>query len=243
MEDHLSAGAMALAQAAVAAGAVVQGSVGFGFALVAVPALSLLRPEALPVTILFLALPMTSSMALRERRAIDVPGFLWITAGRVVGTAGGVSILVAVPAGSLAVLFGSLVLVAAAFSALLPGVELRGRTRLAAGVASGVMGTAGAVGGPPLALVYRDRPGPVLRSTLALSFFLGLLISLAALGIAGRIEGWQAVLALKLVPGLAAGLLASGLTGRFLDQRWVRPAVLTFAAASGAAAVVQGLAG
>ena len=42
---------------AVTAGAAIQGSIGFGFALVAVPALTLVRAEALPATLLILLCP------------------------------------------------------------------------------------------------------------------------------------------------------------------------------------------
>jgi uncharacterized membrane protein YfcA len=54
---------------AVAAGAVVQGSVGFGFALVVVPVLTFVRPDVLPATVLLLTLPLSVTMAVRERRA------------------------------------------------------------------------------------------------------------------------------------------------------------------------------
>ena len=52
--------AAVLTLVAVAVGAVIQGSIGFGYAFVAVPTMALLYPEALPVTPLLLALPMTA---------------------------------------------------------------------------------------------------------------------------------------------------------------------------------------
>ncbi len=47
---------------AVAAGAVVQGLIGFGFALVVVPVLTFVRPEVLPATVLLLTLPLSVTM-------------------------------------------------------------------------------------------------------------------------------------------------------------------------------------
>lgn len=228
---------------AVGVGAAIQGSIGFGYALVAAPALALVLPQALPTTLLILAVPLTAFMALRERRAIDVRGFAWMTAGRLLGTAAGVAVLASVPADSLSVLFGALIVAAAGMSALGPALEAGSRTRFAAGVASGAMGTAAAIGGPALALVYRDRPGPELRSTLAVAFLAGLGLSLGALAMAGRVQAWHAVLALKLLPALAAGVAVSRLAARALDRRWLRPAVVAFAAAAGVAAIVRGLAG
>lgn len=239
----LSAPQLAILAVAVAAGGVIQGSIGFGFALVAVPAMALVLPEALPATSLLIALPMTVVMALRERRSIDVQGFAWITGGRVLGTLAGVWLLAAVPTGSLSALLGGVIVAAAVISALGPEFEARRRTRFAAGVASGVMGTAGAVGGPALALVYQRQPGPVLRSTLAISFVVGVAMSLAALGVAGRVETWHGTLALELLPALVIGLAVSRITARYLDARWLRPVVLTFAASSGVYTLLRGLIG
>ena len=227
--------------AAVGVGAVIQGAIGFGYALVAAPVLALVLPTALPAALLFLAFPLTGFMAIRERRSIDSRGFLWITAGRVLGTGAGVALLELVPASSLSVLFGTLIVAAAALSALGPAFEAGTRTRFAAGVASGVMGTAAAVGGPALALVYQSRPGPELRSTLALSFVVGLILSLGALALAGEVAGWHVILAASLLPALLAGLAASRLAAGAVDRRWLRTAVLAFAGAAGLAAVVKGL--
>ena len=231
----------ALVLLAVTLGALVQGSIGFGFALIAAPTLTLLRPDALPATLLLIAVPMTALMAMRERAAIDVPGFLHALGGRVLGTLAGAGLLLVVPAGYLSVLIGAIILVAVATSAVSPEVEVRRATSVGAGFASGVMGTAAAVGGPPMALLYKDRPGAELRSTLAASFVVGSVLSLIALAASGKVEAWHALLALQLFPGMLLGLLLSRYTLRLVDRGWMRAAVLGFAATAGAVAVVKGL--
>jgi uncharacterized membrane protein YfcA len=218
---------------AVAVGAVIQGSIGFGYALVAVPAMVLLLPWAVPVTPLFLALPMTLLMSAREWRSIDLEGFALITGGRLLGTVAGVVLLVLAPKGYLSMLTGLLILAAALVSFLRPTVEVNDGTRLAGGVASGVVGTVAALGGTPLALVYQDRSGAELRSTLAISFVVGIAMSLVGLALAGKVESRHVVLALELLPGLLIGLLISRWVVQRLDERWVRPAVLVFAAVAG----------
>lgn len=70
----------------VVLGALIQGSLGFGFAFAVGPALTLVQPEAVPTTIVLLSLPMVALMAWRERGSIRVHDFLWITAGRLPGT-------------------------------------------------------------------------------------------------------------------------------------------------------------
>jgi uncharacterized membrane protein YfcA len=240
---NLSGLELGLLLLSVAVGVTIQGSIGFGYALVSAPVLALALPEALPATFIILAFPLTTVMALRERHAIDVRGFAWITAGRVLGTAAGAAILVAVPSDSLSVLFGALIILAVGLSTLGPGVEARSRTRFVAGIASGTMGTAAAIGGPALALVYQGRPGPELRSTLALSFEAGQVLALGALMIAGQVHVWHLVLAAELLPAMALGLLVGPFVARRVDRRWLRPAVLAFAGTAGVAAIVKGLVG
>jgi uncharacterized membrane protein YfcA len=231
---------VAVLAVAVAAGAVIQGSIGFGYALIAVPAMVLLLPWAVPVTPLFLALPMTLLMSAREWRSIDLGGFALITAGRLFGTVAGVVLLVLTPKGYLSVLTGLLILTAALGSFLKPTFEVNKRTRLAGGVASGVVGTVAALGGTPLALVYQDRSGAELRSTLAISFVVGIAMSLVGLGLAGQVEGRQVILALHLLPCMLVGLWVSRWVVERLDERWLRPAVLTFATAAGLVIILLG---
>jgi uncharacterized protein len=224
----------------VAIGAVIQGSIGFGYALVAVPALVLILPWSVPVTPLLLALPMTVLMSAREWHSIDFGGFFLITAGRLLGTVAGVALLVFVPSGSLSTLVGLLILAAALASFLRPAFEVRNSTRLTGGIASGVVGTVAALGGTPLALVYQDRSGAELRSTLSISFVVGIVMSLVGLGLAGKVEGRHLVLVVELLPGLLLGLWASRWVVKRLDERWLRPAVLAFAAVAGLVIVLLG---
>ena len=225
---------------AVAIGAIIQGSIGFGYALVAVPALVLLLPWSVPVAPLLLALPMTVLMSAREWRSIDFGGFFLITIGRLLGTIAGVALLVFVPGGWLSTLTGLLILAAALASFFKPSIEIRNGTRLTGGIASGVVGTVAALGGTPLALVYQDRSGAELRSTLSISFVVGIAMSLIGLRLAGKVEWRHFALALELLPGLLVGLWASRLVVKRLNERWLRPAVLTFAAVAGVVIVLLG---
>ena len=167
---------------AVTVGTIIQSSIGFGLALVVVPTLTLIRPDALPATILLIALPMTTFMALRERRSIDVAGLRRAAAARLPGTLAGVMLLAYVPDDSLSVVIGSLIIVAAGISALRPQLEVGRGTSLVAGFASGLMGTAAGIGGPPMPLLIRGgREGSCGPPWRASSF----------LGRSCRSQGWD----------------------------------------------------
>jgi len=183
---------------------------------------------------------MTVLMSAREWRSIDFGGFFLITTGRLLGTIAGVALLVFVPGGWLSTLTGLLILAAALASFFKPSFEVRNGTRLTGGIASGVVGTVAALGGTPLALVYQDRSGAELRSTLSISFVVGIAMSLIGLRLAGKVEWRHFALALELLPGLLVGLWASRLVVKRLNERWLRPAVLTFAAVAGVVIVLLG---
>jgi len=238
--SHLTALELALVALACFAGTLVQGAIGFGFALVAVPTLLLVEPAAVPVTALLLALPLTTTLAVREREALDLRGALEVTVGRLPGTAAGTWVVGVASARTLSAVVGGLLLVAVLVSA---GFRAdAGRSgRLVAGFASGIMGTIAAVGGPAVALAYQTRPGPEVRATLAVTFVLGLALSFAALAVAGEVAGWQAELALVLLPAVVLGLLASPKLAGRLDGARLRPAILLFAGAAGVAAVLRSL--
>ncbi len=239
--ELLSGPELAIALLVVAAGAVVQGSIGFGFVLTSAPIIGLMRPESLPGTFILLATPMAIWMAFRERGAIDVPGFVQLTVGRVLGTAIAGYVLAVIAEDALALLAGAAILVAVLLSAVASGFEAGRKGRLLAGVVSGVMGTVGAVGGPASALAYQKRSGAEIRSTLAASFVTGTLMSLVALTLADKLDSSHWQLALLLTPGTILGLAFSGRVIHALDGRWLRPAVLLFAGIGGISLVWKGL--
>ncbi|MCH7845622.1 MAG: sulfite exporter TauE/SafE family protein [Acidobacteria bacterium] len=67
------------------AAALIQGVVGVGFAMVSVPLLALIDPRLAPVPQLLIAIPMTMTMAWRERGYIELQRITWIIVGRFPG--------------------------------------------------------------------------------------------------------------------------------------------------------------
>lgn len=230
---------MLLIAAAVALAAFVQGASGLGFALIIGPVVGILRPDLVPVTVLVLMVPLNFYIAWRERDHVDRHGAGWVSAGRIAGTGGGLAVLLAVPASHLDVLIGASTMIAALASLASPAFTPNRRALIAAGAITGITETATGVGGPPLALVYQHRAAPVLRSTIAVCFLIGELVSLALLLALGRSGPDQIVIALLLLPALALGALASRLVHRRLNQRWMRILVLAFAFVSGLALLLK----
>ena len=237
----ISGAALAAALLAVLVGSTVQGSIGFGMNLVAVPVVAIVDPTALPATLILAGLPLSILMARRQHHAIDRSGVSWILLGRIPGTLLGTWIVAVAAPGALSVLLGTAVLAAVAMSLGRRPLPVNPATSAAAGFASGTMGTAAAIGGPPLALLYQHHDGETIRSTLAASFLLGTTLSVATLSVTGALHWRHVLIALTLTPAIAAGVALSTRLSSRLDARRIRPAVLGFAALAGAVAIANGL--
>jgi uncharacterized protein len=232
--------AFAFVATGVAIAAFVQGTTGVGFALIVAPILGLLAPEMLPVALLILMLPLNVYVAWRERAALDKSGASWITVGRFVGTFGGLWILTVLTAAYLNVLIGVTTILAAVTTLVLPEFRAGKQSFIAAGLVTGITETATGIGGPPLALVYQHHEPPVLRSTIALCFLVGELISLAMLAVAGKTDKTQLVGAVMLLPALVIGAAVSRLIHERVQGRKLRVFVLLFAIVSGAVLLLRG---
>ncbi|BCW97590.1 MAG: permease [Armatimonadota bacterium] len=230
-----------IAFAVVFAGALVQGCIGFGLALVAAPVLMLVDPFYVPAPLLLAAFVLTLMMSVRERKQVVWSALTWAVAGRIAGSAAAAALVATLPEKHLALLFGILVLLGVALSSLGLTVTPTNRTLLGASVLSGLIGTITAAGGPPMALLYQRASGPQLRGMLSAFFLTGTIISLAMLRAAGRFGGNELKAGLLLAPAAMLGFLVSGRLRRWVDGKALRPLVLTFSGVSALAVIIRSL--
>lgn len=220
------------ASAIVAAGAVLQGSVGFGLGLFAVPLLLLVNTRLVPAPLLLASGVLTILLTHRERHGIITSDLKWSLSGRLLGTLPALAVLSIVPGDRLGVAFAALVLLGVGLSVSGWHFPPTPRVLLGAGALSGFMATIAAIGGPPMALVYQRETGPRIRGTLSAYFVVGVTISLIGLAMVGRFGWMEVALAAALIPGILTGFLVSRHTARALDRGYLRPAVLIVSAAS-----------
>lgn len=226
---------------AVAIGAVLQTSTGMGFALIAVPVIGLIDLAYLPGPFLFANLLLCSSIAIRERRALVVRELKPIAGGMIVGSSLGALLLMQFPAERLGVLFGLFILGAVALTSLSPRVPLRPRNVLIGAVGSGFTGTAAAMHGPPLAMVYQHERPEKVRATLALAYVYGILLAFTTLHLTGRFGVAEMSMGLTLLPGAAIGYgIGRLLVGR-ISCKTARTTMLSISALGGAALLAKSL--
>lgn len=228
-----------IAALAVLIATFVQGSTGMGFAMITAPVLGLLQPSLIPVLLLLLMLPLNGYVAWRERAHLDWRGLGWTSIGRFGGTFIGLWVLMLVSPHQLALLIGWATLVAAIVALLAPPFDPNRSGLSAVGFVTGVMETSTGIGGPPLALAYQHKRGPVLRSTVASCFLVGEIVSLVVLALGGEFELNTFILGAALLPFVAIGSFISKFVHHRLDGPIVRYLVLGFAIISGVTILVQ----
>jgi uncharacterized membrane protein YfcA len=229
---EIGVGAFVLVAAFVLVGAAIQGAIGFGMNLVAVPVLAIVAPEVLPVAAIILGVPISITMVRHERADLDKPGLAWLIGGRVPGTVIGAVFVAAASTTDLRIAVAVFILAIAAVSAVAPSIPVRPGTQVAAGVVSGVTSTTAGIGGPPVALLYQHHPGPTMRSTMAATFFIGTILSLTVLGATGSVELHAVVVGVALAPVVLVGTVLGRRLHGLLEKGWLRPAVLAFSVVS-----------
>ena len=224
-----------------AIGCTLQGVLGFGAGLFAVPILALIHPDFVPGPVLVVNPLLSGLLSMREHGAANRHHLRWALAGRVPGVLLGAVALTLVADERLGVMFGVLLLVSVALKASGVQTRLTPRNLMAAGGLSGFMGTTVAVGGPPIALALHGMPGPELRATLSTYFLVGTTISLVVLGLAGQFGTSDLVIAAWLVLPVAVGVVLSGPLRAPLDRGWLAPAVYVLSSAAAVILLVRSL--
>ena len=202
----------------------MQASIGFGMGMLAAPIVAIVDPGLIPGTLIMLAALLTIFVVIREHQQIDLAGTGWALAGRVPGTIAGALLLAALPEQALALTLAGVVLAGVALTSTgwIPAPHRR--NLVLAGATSGVLGTATAIGGPPMALVWQNTTGARLRGTMSGFFLVGSLMSIAVLTITGAVDGRTVSSFAVLMPAVAIGYGLSRLVNHLLDrqrQRWV----------------------
>lgn len=214
----------------VGAGALLQSSTGFGFALFAAPLLALVDPKLIPGPILILTLFLTMGVVVRDWRNIDWHGLGWISAGRLPATVLAGLVAGFMPKSQLSVLFAAFVLCGVVVSLVHARFQPTPAAMFTAGGLAGFFGTLTSIGAPPLVLVYQHAKPPVIRSTLSANVVIGTLASIVVLAMGGHLDGSDVARSLWFAPACVLGLWLSKYVKEKLEAGALRPVLLTISA-------------
>ncbi|CAN5483737.1 sulfite exporter TauE/SafE family protein [soil metagenome] len=237
----MSAAGFAVVAAAVLLASCLQASIGFGMGMFAAPIVAIVDPALIPGTLIMLATFVTLVVSVRERDDIDLNGTKWALVGRVPGTIAGALLLAALPERWLAVLLAGVVLLGVVLTGAGWIPAARRRNVVLAGAASGILGTATSIGGPPMALVWQRSSGARLRGTMSGFFLIGSLMSLAMLWLTGAVGTHTLWTFALLVPATVVGYVLSRYVNRFLDPARLRRVAITVSALGATVLIVRQL--
>jgi uncharacterized membrane protein YfcA len=232
-----------LALGAVATlGGFVQSVVGLGMGLLAAPVVGLLAPSLVPALPLWLALLISGMMLAGERAHIDWGALAWALPARVPGTVVGAWLVVRFSEQQIGMALALMTLVAVAVAARATHVPVTPATLVVAGLTAGITGTATSIGGPSIALLFQREAPAVMRATLSVFFFGGVILSLSGLALSGSLgeQSWQA--ALLLAPGVVIGMMLGRAARDRLPRDTFRAGVLVVCTASALALLVRSVA-
>jgi hypothetical protein len=199
----------------------------------------LLDPGLVPGPSLLAVFGINVAMAVRDRRSVSFDLIGVALLGRAVGTVLALAALAVLDERGLSIVVAVVVLGAVAIAA--SGVSANRSTGnlLAAGSVSGVGATTAGIGGPPVALLFRDAPGDEVRGSLGAFFVVGNTLSLAALSIGGLLGAEEVRLGLLLAPAAMAGFACTRWTVPLADRGFVGPAILVLSSLAALASLVR----
>lgn len=230
-----------LANLVVLAGSCLQGVAGYGIGTLAAPLLFLISPAFIPAPLTLNAGVLTVLMLMRNRTSLQVREVRFAIAGGLVGAVFAGATLMVISAEGFELVFGALILVAVMLSVAGLKPRLNPRNSVIAGAASAYMGTITAVGGPPIAMIYQNEKGPLVRANMSAFFLFANVFVLTTLVFSGYLGVTELWLFVATMPGVFIGFwLSAGLVNR-LPFEALRPIILGIAAIAGLAALIRGL--
>ncbi|MDA2969942.1 MAG: sulfite exporter TauE/SafE family protein [Actinomycetota bacterium] len=166
----------------------IQGVLGFGFAVISSPIVVQINPELVPQLLSLLALPLAIRVFYREKEKVNLKLVRPLILGRLVGGPIGTLLLLNLSTKYLSLSVGFIVLMGGVASYFGWVIKRNKTNSFLAGTFSGIFGMTAAVGGPPVALLYRNTKSEEFRPSLNSVFSFGIIITLVLLLATGKLS-------------------------------------------------------
>ncbi len=219
----------------------VQGVLGFGFAVIASPIVVQLNPNLVPQLLSLLALPLALKVFYRERDKVNLSKVKPLLVGRLIGGPIGLFLLINLSQKYLSLLVGIIVLIGGLASFFGWVINKTTINSFLAGTFSGIFGMVAAVGGPPVALLYRKTKSDEFRPSLNSVFSIGIIITLVLLVLNNNLTFDHLRLFIVFVPFVLFGFATSSkIFSRFSDN-FIANAVTYFSIFSGIIVILRNI--
>ncbi len=231
--------------AAVFFAGLTQGTTGFGFALVAVPPMTILVDPQIIVPALLMQTLMTGTLILiHARKHLRINRMWLLPLSGVTGIPAGTLILVVLDPGPLRVFIGIVVVVAAL--AMMAGFRRPIRNERVAsvpvGFVSGTLSASTGLSGPPVIFFYTNQSVDIqeFRANIVAHFIIMNIATIPIYIISGLFTGENLLLSAQLLPATLVGVTSGIVINRWVQEALFRRIALGLILASGTIAVVSG---
>lgn len=234
--------------ATVFAAAILRGLTGFGFALAAVPLISLaIEPKVAVASTILLQVMVGVPDLIRLRGSYDRAEVARLSLGALVGMPFGIAALAWLDANATRLAIALISLIGLGLMVLQPPrrIAFRPAVAYAAGALSGLFGSLAAMPGPPT-VAYFTASGtnpPRARAAMLVFFFASALMTLPGLALAGAVDGRTLLLSLAFLPFLVGGTYVGGQIFHRLHPRHYRAITLAVMALAAGVAGARAIAG
>ena len=230
-----------LASLIIFVGAFVQTSIGFGMAIVSAPLLFYLDPAYVPIPITIATLANVIFSSWHFRAHLSLRGLLPAAIARLPGSAVGAWLLITVSVKALAVFIALIIILGMTANYIRFRIPFNPYTLAGAGFVSGIMGTATAIGGPPMAILMQGQQANAIRGNLAAFFLFGCIVNMVIL-VPSDYFGWrELILGLPLLPAAFLGSYLASRYSQAINERWITVGTLSLCAFSVVAMLLQHL--
>lgn len=232
----------------ILAAGLIQGTTGFGFMMVSIPLITIFIDPHLAVPVMLIQVSVTSiPIMLHARRHLRIRRMWMMALAGMAGVPIGTLLLRLLDASILRLFIGALV-TAAAIAMLFGFRKTLGRERVASVpivFASGVLGAATGLAGPPVILFYNNQSiePQEFRANLVAYFIMLDVVTLPSFFIAGLFTREAILLGVYLLPASLLGILAGIGINRLVKERLFRYIALFLIIASGIIAIATGISG
>lgn len=225
------------------AASIVAAMAGFGFALLAMPLLSIaIGPTSALAVVSLVSIVNSGATALTARAEVARDVLRRQVPAAFVGMPLGIVVLESVSGRGLQIAIAvTVAIVAAAIGLQLRLPPLGARGEVMAGLTSGALATSTGASGPPLVFCLQSRrlPAPTVRATLASHFAVTGWVGTMLLALRGHIDGAHVIVALAALPVMLAAWRLGASSFTRISQRRYESLVAWLLLASAAAAFVR----
>ena len=222
-------------------GSAVQGVLGFGFAVIASPIIVQIEPSLVPQLLALLGLPIAVRVFYREKEEVDLSKVKPLILGRLIGGPLGLLLLLNLSEKYLSISVGFIVFIAGAGSFFGWEIKRNASNSFFAGTFSGIFGMIAAIGGPPVALLYRNTKSQEFRPSLNSVFSIGILITLSLLILSGNLYIDHLILFMLFLPVVLIGIRISSSLFSKVSDSFIAQSVTYFSIISGLYVILRNI--